>query len=353
MSPIEKTFALPGTDLFDFHGELSDAEVSTLAGTPGLRTLQFRELVAPATWPRLERGLFAKRPDVELRAFAYTARAPALSLAFLAEVPSLRRFAVDGYDTVEDLDALGSLDRLESLTIGLEGLTSFDFLERVGPDLRTLEIRKTRSRRPDLSVLGRFPRLRTLRLHGHRKGFEALAGLAGLSDLVLSSMRDPDLHVLADLPDLTSLMVHLGGASDLSGLTRLKRLKHLTLFRIRGVTDLGFLADCASLQFLELDQLTISELPDFRRLTKLRRLRLSDLKRLESWERVAGAPALEHLTGSHGGLSVEAVAAALAAPALRKASVYFESRRDGAEFDALAAARGVSTEVKYEPFEFR
>jgi hypothetical protein len=327
----------------DLSGVVTAEEARELAEIPGLERVQFRQPVDPASWPVLERELFSKRPDVALRVFGNVDGDAPVSLAFLHDVPSVRSFWFDGVRGVSDLESLGALPRLETLRFSVESLTDFRFLESVATSLTRLHVGWTRSRRPSLAPIARFRRLTHLSVGGHRRGFGALAELGALVELRLSRMKDPGFTALTGLPNLRRLEIDLGGAKDLSGVARLAQIRRLGLCWIRGLTDLSFLSGMTNLEVLELDRLTAPELPDLSRLTRLGRLEVAGLTRLESWDAIATAPALTVLTGSHAGLSVEAVARALAAPKLRRASVFFEAERDERAFAALAAARGIAT----------
>lgn len=232
--------------------------------------VQFPAPLTAREYRRVAR-LLAKNPDVTLRAYG----SKFSDVDFLEHFPMVRRFQVDYAYQLESLDGLRHLSTdLESLVLG-----------------------ETRSARQfSLTLLRRFPNLRTLYLEKHAKDIEVIGELQHLEDLTLRSITLPDLSALVPLRNLLSLDLKLGGTNDLSLLPQIGRLRYLELWQIRGLEDLSPIADLEHLQYLFLQSLTrVTKLPDMSGLPKLRRVVIDTLKNLTDLTPLRDAPALEQL----------------------------------------------------------
>jgi len=236
----------------------------------GTSVVQFHEPLNRSDYELLGSKL-SDRPEVQLRVY-HSARKEITDLDFLAFFPRVRRLAIelywlsniDGFQAVEDLDEL-----------------IFGWTDKKSYSLRFLE---------------RFPSLRQLYVEGRKKDLEVVASLQSLQELTLRSITLSSTAFLLDIPNLQHLDIKLGGTADLRELAELVHLKHLELWRIKGLVDLSFIADLVSLETLFLQTLNrVVELPSFRNLQKLRSVVLETMKGLVNLQAVADAPALESL----------------------------------------------------------
>jgi hypothetical protein len=148
----------------------------------------------------------------------------------------------------------------------------------------------------DLTILGRFPRLKQLKIEGQTKGIAVISRLTALEDLTLRSITLPDLVLLLPLTNLRALDIKLGGTKDLSLLPRIGRLQYLELWMIRGLTDLSAVGRLPYLRYLFLQALRrVEALPDLSLDVELRRVYLRTMKGLRDLRPLATAPALEQL----------------------------------------------------------
>jgi internalin A len=233
--------------------------------------IQFTSLPSEAQLARLN-AMLEDRPDVELRAYyGYHGTIP--DLEFLRRLPALRHFSVDNMG-----------DRL----------TGFDGLRHV-PMLVSLGLGATK-RPMSLSVLRQLAGLRRLYVEGPHRDYEAIGELTCLEDLTLRSVSLPDLWILLPLRRLRSLDLKLGGTRDLRLLPRIGRLEYLELWLIRGLDDLGPVAEVETLQHLFLQALRqVTRLPSFARSAALRRVDLETMRGLTDLSPLAEAPNLEIL----------------------------------------------------------
>lgn len=342
----------------EFSGLLTKNEVTQLATSENLETLQCSQAVPPENWDLLDRELFAVRPDVDLRVYGHY-REPC-DLSFVRRMGNLQGFLADCLQSATNVEAVADIPALRRLSIGISDLESFEFLDRVSVDLERLVLGETRSKKPSLRPVARFPKLREFFGVGHRKDLEALAACAELEKLVLSGITRPDLSFLGSLPELWWLEMNLGSADDLSQITAATHLKHLEISWTKKLSDLSFVSECISVQKLMLNRLRqVTELPDFSPMINLRALSLATMKGLTSVDPIANAPSLEWLGfGDASNFQPEDFEIALTAPLLRKATVGFGSDKRNKRFDALAASRGILTAstdqpFAYHPFEYR
>ena len=333
-----------GWDRVEFSGLLTPQEISFLADTPSLRTLQFERPVNTGNWPLMERLLFSRRPNVCLRAYQHGSRG--CNVSFVKHLPSLQYLSLDCLQKVSGLEALETLPNLRHLAIGVNELESFDFLSRVSVGLKSLILGPTFSKKPDLSVLGRLEQLEELFIGGHLKGLPVLASLPHLGKLRFSGLKSPNLNFLPGMQALWSLEFLLGGAEDFSAIAGVTKLKQLEITWVRRLSDIEFISDCINLQHLTLEKLRqVKLLPSLERLSELKRLTVIEMNGLECVDPIGAAPALEVLTGSAGKLEPEQFRLALQAPSLKAATIYFSSQKKAREFESIARENGVSTAV--------
>jgi hypothetical protein len=203
----------------------------------------------------------------------HSARKEITDLDFLAFFPSVRRLAIQLY-WLSNIDGFQAVEDLDELTFGWTDKKSYS--------LRFLE---------------RFVSLRRLYVEGHKKDLEVVASLPSLRELTLRSITLSSTAFLLDIPNLQHLDIKLGGTADLRELAALIHLKHLELWRIKGLIDLSFIGHLVSLETLFLQTLNrVVDLPSFRNLQKLRSVVLETMKGLVNLQAVAEAPALESLS---------------------------------------------------------
>ena len=253
----------------DFEKSLSTAELEVLVANPRLKILQTSSPVEPATWDMLDDMLFSRRPDIELRVYGFYSSA--CDLSFLRRMRKVRRFAANCLMKAKGLEYLVCLENIESLSVGIYSLESFDFLEDLPIGrLRTLSLEATKSRRPSLHPLARFDRLRKLYIEGQHKDIEVIANLCCLEDLTLRSISIDGLDFLRGLNHLWSLDIKLGGIRDLSALNGMGGIKYFELWMVKGLQDVSVISTMLGLQFLFLQSLrNISSVPDLSKLTAL------------------------------------------------------------------------------------
>jgi hypothetical protein len=174
-------------------------------------------------------------------------------------------------------------------------LRSIVGLRHLSENLESLDLGHTKPML-DLTILGRFPSLKQLKLEGQTKGIAVISHLTALEDLTLRSITLPDLSLLLPLTHLQALDIKLGGTKDLTLLPRIGRLQYLELWRIKGLTDLSVVGRLPHLRYLFLQALRrVEALPDLSLDVELRRVYLRTMKGLRDLRPLATAPALEQL----------------------------------------------------------
>lgn len=246
-------------------------DLRNLAAEPELRIVQYSEAEVPGArlLHLLNEELFAARPDVTLRIYGFHLQSADLSV--LSKLPQVERLSVDCSTHAEGLKYIGSLSKLRELELDVFEMDSFDALHGVTSELEQIRLGKTRSKKPDLSVLRRFGRLEKLALSGHKKGVESIRELHSLQELHVHGIPLEELGFLSELPKLTSLSIGQGKAERLDWLSGLPGLKKLRILSAKKLTELNVLADLTELERLELvDQPLLKTLPDLQNLQALR-----------------------------------------------------------------------------------
>lgn len=342
------------SDRHTFEASLTRAEIDALASDRNLKVLQTAGPVDDATWERLNEGLFTARPEVYLRVYGFYSSRSKCDLSFLVRLPNLRHFAADCLMHATGVEHLAFLSKLESLSIGIYDLTSFDFLADLPADgLEELSLCATKSKKPTLGSLTRFHKLRKLYLEGQQKEITAISSLPSLEELTLRSISVDGLDFLTGLDRLWSLDIKLGGTNNLAALRDMNGIKYLELWHVRDLRDLSPVSTMHGLQYLFLQSLPhIHALPDLSRLTSLRRVFLENMKGLRDLAALAAAPALEDFYHCDArGMELEHYQWALANKSLKQMSVGFGSDKKNKAFRDWAARMGFP-EYRLQPFVF-
>ncbi len=323
-----------------------------LAADSGLRVVQTDRPLSTAALTTLDEELFATRPDVQFRVYgAYPA-----DLSIARHLPHVRNFAADSLRTVSHIEALAELRQLESLSLGIYELDSFDVLDEMPATLRSLSLGQTRSKKPSLAHLERFSSLRRVFIEGHRSNIEVLGTLPMLEDLTLRSVTTPSLEFLKPLDRLWSLDIKLGGTKNLGAVEGMASIKHLELWHIRGLADVEVVAGLPGLQNLLLQSLThVRSLPSLDRLLQLRRIVAISMKGLSDLDTLETAPALEDFVvfdGRH--LQPEHFLPVLRNPTVRRVTASLSSqRKDNALRELLAEHGKESHDDSIHHFDYR
>ncbi len=185
------------------------------------------------------------------------------------------------------LDYFGHLDGFSLYPYEFK---DFSELSKVPTGIASLALGGFKSKRLSLNLLDRFEHLESLQITGQTKDTEAIARRKNLRSLFLDQVTLPVPGMLAELQGLESFTAMHGGMSDLGVLSRLARLTELTLWRVRGLSEMEGLA------ILELGAMRqVQRLPPFDKLTNLKSVRLDQMKGLEEISTLAQARNLEQL----------------------------------------------------------
>jgi hypothetical protein len=302
--------------------------------------LQTSDPVALASWPLLDEAFFSRRPDVELRIFGFYGTP--CDLAFASGLRHVRRFAADCLMDATGVEHVARIPGLESLSLGVFSLESFDLLRDVNPGLRSLALGQTRSKKPSLKALSHLTGLQRLFIEGHRKDIEVLSGLGDLEDVTLRSVTVTDLAFLQPLARLGSLGLKLGGIKNLSAISGMPTIKYLELWQILGLEDVGVAGELPGLQHLFFQSLRrVVSLPDLSSARSLRRVTLETMRGLRDLAPLAHAPALEELLlFDVSPLAPEDLVPALRNGSLKRVAVGFGSDRKNEAARALLKKHG-------------
>ncbi len=327
-------------------------DLRRLAKDPAIRVVQTSDPLSLKSWRRIDDFVLANRPDVRLRVYGFYAGG--CDLSFVRELSHVRHFAADCLQSAANVDAIEALRDLRSLSVGIFDLTSFQFLEALPSTLESLSLGATKSKRPDVGVVARFPSLRELYIEGQHKNLDAISELTNLEDLTLRSISTKDLSYVSPLSRLWSFDLKLGGITDLSALSNLKSLKYLEAWQVRGLSDLEVIASLPSLQNLFLQSLPkVRQLPPMDQCANLRRVVLENMKGLRNLSPLEDAPALEEFVLIAGNnLQPEELAPVLANRTLARVRAGFGSDKRNRAFDALAVASGKAP-FEWTKFQYR
>ena len=325
-------------------------DLESLAINDQVKTIQFSHPLSLGEIEMLEALVFSRRKDIMLRVYGYDNQI--CNLSFLNKVPSLRRFSADCLSQAKGIESVAELKYLELLGVGIYNLDSFDFLDKITPNLKELYLYRTESKKPDISGISRFTKLEKFYLERHQRGIDSLRDLKDLKEITLHSISTPNLDYLSDLPALWSVAIKLGGIKAFDSLKHIPNLKSLELWHVRGLNDLSFLTELYALQRLSLESLNkITSFPDMSGLKSLRRIGLSDMKGLANLDSLKNCPALEDFSFySARNFTPEQIVPVLENSTVKNVACRFGSDKKNTSFEQLAAAYHKSTKIeRFQP----
>lgn len=331
---------------------LSIKELEDLANNPTASSIQFEKPLHKSDFENLERIVFKKRPDIFLRAYGYYGID--CDLSFLKHLPSLRNFSADCLYEATGIEFICGLEKLESLSIGITTLDSFDFLTQINANIRELSLHLTNSKRIRIDAIHRFKELSYLYVEGHQTGIETISELKNIHRIVLRSISTNDLSYLRGLNKLWSIDIKIGGIKNFEALTSISNLKYLELWQVRNLSDISFISQLTTLQYLFLQSLRqVDKLPNFEKSINLRRVYLENLKGLKDLSSLQNAPALNEfiytMAGNH---EPEDLLPVLLNPKVKRVLGRFGSDKKNNRFIELANKHG-KLECELNKFEYK
>jgi len=274
---------------FDVRSNLSQSELDKMLNTYPLDRIQISDYIDEHSVSMLNEQFFTKRPEVCFRIYGH----PFKDLSFLSFLTNVRRLSLDCmYDSVENLNVLEHLGKLEDLRIDIYNQKDFSFLDKVTDNLRRLSL-NTNKTSFDANKLLRFGGLEWLEIQDMKKNVSAISELTGLKSLRLKGITVPDLGFVNSLNRLEELHIS-GGKNDLSALYGNKNIKHLLLSTIRELDNLDLIVNLPNLESAHVQYISdVTALPDLSRLRYLKKLELMSMKNLTDLSGAEFAPSLE------------------------------------------------------------
>lgn len=212
-------------------------------------------------------------------------------------LPDVQALAVDCLQTAENLDALSSLKRLKSLSLGVHEGAAPDFLGRLRLENVERLILDTASKKNlSLDALKDALRLRELYVNGQTRGLQRVAELPVLEKLTLRSMpKKQSLEFVNRIARLRHLTLSLGGRENIREIEH-PGLERLDILLVRGFNNLDNLPAFPALRFLRVeDQLALEAIRFRPGNESLEILRISNCKKLARLEGLARLVGLREL----------------------------------------------------------
>jgi hypothetical protein len=320
-------------------------EIAALAREEEAKDIQFAEPPSRAALETLEREILRHRSDFEVRFYGFYQTA--CDLRMLRHIPSVKTLVVNCLGgEVDGVDEIGRLKNLVNLTVGIECLNDFTFLDGLPPSLKILYLEEAKKKTLSLKPLSRFQKLRRLYVERHHKDLNVVSELGSLEELVLRSITVPSLSFLSSLQNLRVLDLKLGGTRNLDVLGDLANLKKLEIWRVSRLMNLDDVVKARDLRVLYLQDLpNVTRLPSFAPMKELREVHFDHLNGLKNIVPVTEAPGLEWFSlTSAPHCSAETLKPLLRHPTLKRVSVGLGSFRKNREVRALFAGSKVSVD---------
>ena len=276
---------------FLLNPNINKKEIKKLLKHSNINSIQFSEPVTDINvWINIKEILFSQKPDLEL--YVYSNHNNPWDLSFLELFPNLRTFSIGGYMECSNINSIGKLKNIESLSLNVYNIENIDFLGKINSSLKFLILGKTKSKKFDLSILSRFENLQSLSIWGLKKGIENISKLSLLEQIHLSVNLD-DLEFVSELNNLWSVKLSFSQIKNLEALTKIEKLKHLDIFQLRKLDNIEFISEVNNLQYLVLSNLpNIKNLPDLKNNNQLRRIYFENLKRLTDLSKLENVESL-------------------------------------------------------------
>jgi hypothetical protein len=276
---------------------------------------------------------------LELRFYLHSGTA--FDCAVLNRVPAVANLNI-GLPQASNLAALAQLGCLEELAIGIDDLREEQLLGY--PNLRALRaltLGETKTNAIELSCLGDFRHLESLRICGHTRGIAAVGSIASLRELALHGIgKQTRLDFLSKAVGLQRLSLLLGGRVSIAEID-VAGLRELEICRVRGLAELGDLSRFRVLETLVVDdQPKVESVALAQASPELRMVRLSNCRSLREVSGLDGLPKLDHLVIGATALDAQALLSLKLPPALRVCSLYTNKEREDKLIHAALAARG-------------
>lgn len=237
----------------------------------------------------------ARQYGVLLEVRFYAHYGSAFDCSTLTQLRDVASLSLDCLAQAQHLEQVASLERLTSLSLGVFELAHGAILD--APNLRrlsTLTLGETRKRVFDLAALAEYSELTLLRVCGHTKNLEALAGVHSIKELWLNSIpKRAPVAFVSHMRGVKSLHVYLGGRESLAEIQS-PAIETLEVVRVRGLRNVGHLSRFPALKRLLVeDQLQLEQLSFGVENAALQIVHLYNCKSLRA---LPGIDAVPHLT---------------------------------------------------------
>lgn len=232
---------------------------------------------------------------LEVRFFGHYGSA--FDCAVLAQLPDVERLSVDCLSRVEHIEHLADLRRLRHLSLGVFDLADGSILN--APNLRrlvSLTLAETRRRVFDLDALASFSALEHLRVSGHTRNLDVVAGSGSLRVLALRAIPTrSSIAFVSRMRGLRELYIYLGGRTSIGEVT-VPALEVLEVVRVRGLQDVGDLARFPALTRVQVeDQIQLEQIRFGAGNAELKKVLVLNCKSLRALPGLEAVPALEEL----------------------------------------------------------
>lgn len=149
------------------------------------------------------------------------------------------------------------------------------------------------SKMPETLNFKHFPKLEQLELNWNKK--YGLGDCNALLEIVIRKIKDEDLSNISDLPKLEKLEIIQSNIKSLNGINRLQNLRILSLYRVKGFSNLMPITELNKLEYLYLNSYhNVINLNQFVALKNLKVLIFENCTNIQS---ISALESMSSLTG--------------------------------------------------------
>ena len=274
--------------------EINQEDLKELDKIKNLECIQIWDYLSKESLIVLDEYIIKRNKDIQFRIYGFIGTI--CDLKFLKYLKNIRNLSIDAIRTVEGLDNLRFLLRLEKLKIKIDNLFDLEFLNYVNSGLDELSLGTERIlNNIDLSLLKRFRKLKVLFLYKINDDYHKLISLKNLEKLTFKAINLPNLSFISQTNIKELSIGHINNCvlDQLKGNNQLTKLELNNMLKIKNI---DVIKDIPNLFCLKINQLRIlTAIPDLKNNQFLESIYIKNMNKLTDIKALEFVPNLKYL----------------------------------------------------------
>lgn len=238
--------------------------------------------------------ILSERSDIQFRVYGFYGAE--CNLSFLEGLTNVVNLSIGEMRSVNNLDILGKLVKLQRLRVHLDKLDDISFLSNLNSNLISLMLGTgLNNSNLDIGIIEEFQELESLFLYKINCGYNSLKNMKVLKSLTMNACNIDEFSFLEET-NINNLSVGMMNISDLSSLNGNKKIKKLELQRLSRLSDLDLLSNLPNLEYCNVSNNNhIEKVPDMRRCDGIKELIFDCIKNLSDISELIYIPNIERI----------------------------------------------------------